>query len=300
MPNPKGNCDRSVPSNNTVNEMADRCLKMKPEYCHAGNSTKSKAPTKSAELKMTLRSSLSQPTAGILSGNSSKSPGIALDSSNLASHDNTRDAVNGVFSDFRTQIQDLCIKFDQVYSVITQVLDNVSDLEEKHDDLSYNVQTNTDGLLDLENKFEELERRQRLNKALLTYDNLDLNNSIWRGQVNAILLKILNVDQFYLDGIIVSKFGNNGKTVLLEFVSPEIKRLLFAGKKNAREAGDLNNIYLNEFLSAKNLELLKKARDLKKQKKIKAAFSSEGRVYIKLTDDSERKLVNSMADLENL
>ena len=50
----------------------------------------------------------------------------------------------------------------------------------------------------------------------------------------------------------------------------------------------------------KKLEFLRVVRDLKKKKKIHAAFSFDVNIYIKVRDDDDRKLIKRLSDFDEL
>lgn len=280
------NSDEYLSGDDSTQGLVKRCIEMKPEYRNKKNN-REKVPTKSESLRMTLRSSMSK------TPNSTNADG-------KTENDKTKSAVDDAFKDFKTDIQNLFSKLDNVYSVVLQSIDNVAELEKKHDELSDTVDDNSAYIRELEFKYDDLERKQRLNKALLTSSSLNTDGSAWKTDINNILVNKFKVDKSCMWGINISKFGKGNNTVLLEFISPEIKRQVFATKKSKLGSQEMNEVYLNDFLSPKNLELLKAARELKKKKKLHAAFSAGGLVFIKLNDKDDSKLVKSMDDLIKL
>lgn len=281
------NSSEDASNNDSVQELVKNCLSMKPVYQNS-STKKTKAPTKSESLRMTLRSStprMDQQKNG--------------DSNGKRDNDNKKKNVDDVFSDFKSDIQNLCAKFDNVYSIMVEAIDNIVDLEQKHDELSDTVDVNSNRIRDLEEKFDDLDRKQRLNKALLTCNDLDTESATWKKKVTDLLTNKLKVEKSHMSGIGISKFGKSKNTVLLEFISMQTKRNVLAIKRNAADSQDLNNIFVNDFLTPKNLELLKAARELKKKKLIHAAFSAGGLVYIKQTENDDGTLIKSKNDLPN-
>ena len=62
----------------------------------------------------------------------------------------------------------------------------------------------------------------------------------------------------------------------------------------------LSNVYLADFLTAKNQKLLYICRQLKNQGKLWAAYSASGRVKVKTTENQPAKVISDVADVVEL
>lgn len=71
-------------------------------------------------------------------------------------------------------------------------------------------------------------------------------------------------------------------------------------KNDPMSPSNNNSIFINQQLTNYNQKLFKKARDLKKEKRIFKAVIRDGTVAIKITEKDRYKFINNINDLEKL
>ena len=77
------------------------------------------------------------------------------------------------------------------------------------------------------------------------------------------------------------------RQILCKFKSYKPRSVVFSAKKSA-QAG----VFISEDLTAKKSNLLYKARILRREGKIKQCWSYNGRIYIKMKDDTSKVVYN--------
>lgn len=96
------------------------------------------------------------------------------------------------------------------------------------------------------------------------------------------------------DAPILVKFKNQEKK---QIIMKTIRQLKGIKVKECGLAGIDRNIYLNDDLTQHNQLLFKTARSLKKSKKIKAAYTFNGRIYIKKDENDAPIRIRKEEDL---
>ena len=152
---------------------------------------------------------------------------------------------------------------------------------------------------DLESSVEENERKLRLNKVLITYGEFGVESPTLQDDVCKFLIDSMKLDPQMLNGTRVEKFGKGGHTLLIELPSTNVKKEIFKARANLRRNGNpiCNNLFVNDFLTRRKVELFKKTRELKKNGKIQSTFTFDGNVYIKMAEGANRKLIRGPSDL---
>jgi len=98
---------------------------------------------------------------------------------------------------------------------------------------------------------------------------------------------------------------SNGKNphrpLLVQFNNPRARLSVLYARKELKNISEENSrIYINEHLTSLNASLFAEARKLVKKKLLHAAWSREGRIYVKRSDNTAERpqRVNSLKDLQ--
>lgn len=225
---------------------------------------------------------------------SSEKVGATFDSS-----DDVRKLMEDVSADLKQDLGSLSSKLNRLFSVMTVLVERVDDLEKRDRGHVEHLRLHDKRICELESRLEESERRATLNKALLTYDNINSNSDSLKTDVSKFLTDKMKLSPAVMSGLVVSRFGKGDHTVLLEFSSVDCKREIFRSKKKLYndENANYSTLFVNDFLTKNRSVILKKARDLKKERRIHSAFSFDGNVYIKVHDGDEKMIVRDISVL---
>ena len=92
------------------------------------------------------------------------------------------------------------------------------------------------------------------------------------------------------------KKENTTTAIIMRFVNRKRKIALMKQRKNL--AG--SDVFLNEHLTKRNADIAKKARDMKKDDKIQATWTTNCKVFIKLNGPPEEAKVQCIRSMEDL
>ena len=94
------------------------------------------------------------------------------------------------------------------------------------------------------------------------------------------------------------KSKKKNRDIIVKFTSYNARSKLFNKRKQLRETEDedLKRIFLNEDLTKRRSEILFEARNLRRANKLKAAYSSDGKVLVRDKKDKKQQI----SDLEDL
>ena len=206
-----------------------------------------------------------------------------------------------------------------------KVLDS---LLQKMEQLEKDNRIKTQKVLELQNKVDELEQYTRKNNIVISgfetksyseivsgqnsvSDNLEHDAEVMR---NSETLETKVIDMFKTKvkvDVVSSDISaihylpkNNSdkkepKSILVHFVNRKTKDKLLKNGKNLKNT----EIYLNEHLTKRNADIHKKARMLKKEKKIMGTWTRNCKIYVKVDDGSlNGKIIrmNTMEEFEKL
>ena len=207
----------------------------------------------------------------------------------------------------------------------------VDNLLQKMEQLEKDNRIKTQKILELQNKVDELEQYTRKNNIVISgfetksfseivsghndipmSGNLENDVEVMR---NSETLETKVIDMFKtkvkVDVVpsdisaihyLPSKNNSNKKepkSILVHFVNRKTKEKLLKNGKNLKNT----EIYLNEHLTKRNADIHKKARMLKKEKKIIGTWTRNCKIYVKVDDGSlNGKIIgmNTMEDFEKL
>lgn len=104
--------------------------------------------------------------------------------------------------------------------------------------------------------------------------------------------------------------GNRPRIIIAKFVSHNIRQKLFDARKDlsAHRVRDhptlsrdvIESVYIAECLTPKNQDLLYIARQLKKRNKLWAAYSTNGKVKVKLGEKQPAKIIEATNDFHSI
>ena len=100
------------------------------------------------------------------------------------------------------------------------------------------------------------------------------------------------------------------RTILLKLLSSTTRQRLFSARKelSAHRVRDhpvltphvLENVFMTDFLTSKSQQLLFICRQLRRRELLWAAYSSNGRIKVKVAENQPPRMVSSLADLQSL
>lgn len=103
---------------------------------------------------------------------------------------------------------------------------------------------------------------------------------------------------------------NRPRNIIVKFLAYNVREKLFSARKDKSTnrvrghsvltAETLSNVYIAEALTPETQKLLFICRQLKAQKRVWAAYTTNGRVKVKTAQNQTAKLITSVADLEKL
>ena len=90
--------------------------------------------------------------------------------------------------------------------------------------------------------------------------------------------------------------GRRSRDIIVKFATYNARQRLYVKRKNLRQTESLKNIFINEDLTKKRSKLLYDARCLVRTKKLKSAYASDGKIFVRDNLD-HRHLIRGDADL---
>lgn len=90
--------------------------------------------------------------------------------------------------------------------------------------------------------------------------------------------------------------GRRSRDIIVKFATYNARQRLYVKRKNLRETESLKNIFINEDLTKKRSKLLYDARCLVRTKKLKSAYASDGKIFVRDSLD-HRHLIKGDIDL---
>ena len=300
------NCYQSVSEDedvSNVNELVNKCLNMKPKM--RTDSTQNKVGKR--KLKAIFARNTAENTAkiGAVTRKQSKS---------ISSSGTVRDSVEGLYKDMQadftalqTHVSSVNKRIDDVFDILRNLSDRVDSLEGQDDDRSSQILDLESRLMKQEYLNSEFERKSRANQIILTHPDINANSANLNNLIQKFIQHKFEVPQAKLKGLIARKIGPNIHSVHVKFPRDEIIGELFKIKKELRSENKDADLFLNEFLTPYNYNLLKTLKEIKAaciKKKlpmiIYSAFNFQGRLYAKVSKDADRILIRDKFDISNL
>ena len=201
-------------------------------------------------------------------------------------------------SDIKEDLNGVNSKLNRMLSLMRVFLNKIKKLESKVEEQDKIITNHKREIQHLTNRCDNNERLARSNKIILASPVINTQTNNFYDAVKLILRDGFELPPGIIAMIMINRFGCAKVTVLLDLPSAAIKANIFSAKKSLRDKPEYANLFVNEFLSRKNGELLKKARALKKEEKLVSAFTYNGQVYIKKEENGDKILVSDMTDLQ--
>ena len=213
-------------------------------------------------------------------------------------NNNMDDLMENVSSELKNDMNNMSSKLNKLLQIMSAMRVRVESLENKVAHQDQVIQGQSKQIARLENQYEEMERKSRQNKVLLTDNVIKASSQALHADVLKLFTDKLKLSTKELKEFSVTKFGKSPHTVLVEFESLNAKKTLFKTLRNVRtETPEVTkDFFINDFLTKKRTELLKHARQLKKEEVLASAYSFEGNVYNKHEEDSDSQRVLSLSD----
>ena len=143
------------------------------------------------------------------------------------------------------------------------------------------------------------DRVSRQRKVILNYSAFNTNSANYQVTVKRVIKDALKLPDGLINQIAISKFGRSTSTVLLDLPSLAARFTIFERKSKLRTNETYKYLYINEFLTKRNAELMKQARKRKKEKRLHSVFTLNGQVYVKRSEGGEKQLILNVNDLDN-
>ena len=103
------------------------------------------------------------------------------------------------------------------------------------------------------------------------------------------------VNSYFITGI---RNGNRRhRDIIVKFARYNVRDSVYKMRRELRNIPQLKSVYVNEDMTQKRAKLLFDARTLRRVNNIKAANSSDGKIFIRDNSDN-RHLIKSDADLD--
>ena len=246
---------------------------------------------------------------GVTSRNQAKTT-----TSGKAGTGSVRDSVESLYTDMQsdfnalqTNVSIVNIRINDIFTVLRNLSDRV-DILEGCDQSQSLLNDDLEARLSKQEFFHsELERKARTNDILLTHPDLNASNANINKHVAAFIQRKFQLPLAKLNGLTARKIGPDIHTLLISFPNEKTVGELFKIKKELRSENKDDDLFLNEFLTTYNYNLLKSLKSImavcrkKKQPEIiYSTFSFRGRIYVKKTKDSDRILIKDKSDIKKL
>lgn len=95
----------------------------------------------------------------------------------------------------------------------------------------------------------------------------------------------------------VGKQTRGGRKIIVKFTTYRARQNLFSQRKKLSETTNWSGVFINEDLTARRSKLLFDARQLKRAKKLRAAYSSGGKIVV-IDNSDVRHVIESENDIE--
>ena len=97
---------------------------------------------------------------------------------------------------------------------------------------------------------------------------------------------------------ILSKLNNNKARIICRFRNWKIKNRVYSAKRLLKNNPD--KIFITEDLTQPRRDLVEKLRQLRKDGKICTYWTADGKIFVKVTNESEKKLIENEGDVQKL
>lgn len=193
-----------------------------------------------------------------------------------------KDAVTEAFSSLQEEVKDLRSENERLQKDYDELEKRVVQSENENDDLNQYGRRNILRISGIPEKTDEvtddivLKLAGDLNVELTKYD-IDRSHRV--GKVDT-------------RGSVGQKTSSRRKhrDIIVKFTRYNARDGLFQVRKELRDIPNLDSIFISEDLTNKRSKLLYNARILRRVKKIKAAYSTNGKIYIRDNADTRHRI----------
>ncbi|CAC5411191.1 unnamed protein product [Mytilus coruscus] len=204
------------------------------------------------------------------------------------------------------QQQQITMQFIQLSALQSTTKDQVTSNKERDNDVNflYNRVAELENRLEIQ---EQYSRRTslRFNNIPIPVDRLSGGKIVHPVDTDNIILDICK-NKLKLDiGIqdigrshVIGKVKQGKSQVIVRFISYRARQLVFSNKKALK--GDPNGTFITENLTQFRTNLVKKLAALKFNNKIYTYWTMDGRIFVKLTANSNKQIINDLQDISDL
>ncbi|CAG2228742.1 unnamed protein product [Mytilus edulis] len=97
---------------------------------------------------------------------------------------------------------------------------------------------------------------------------------------------------------VIGKLKQGRSQVIVRFISYRTRQLVYSNKKALK--GDPNGTFITENLTHFRTNLVKQLATLKYNNKINACWTTDGRIFIKVNANSQKRIINNLNDISDL
>ena len=94
----------------------------------------------------------------------------------------------------------------------------------------------------------------------------------------------------------VGKVKNGNRALIVKFTSYRARQKLYSIRKDLRYHDKRKNVFINEDLTSRRSKLLAQARQLVRERKLRAAYTGDGKIFIK-DNESQRHYITTKHQL---
>lgn len=153
--------------------------------------------------------------------------------------------------------------------------------------------------------YKEIEYNEKFTKsrqAIFSSNCLNSQDSDFINKVKGLLIKI-GASNAFTCAIDISRLAKVKNVAVLTFPTKSAKLSLYTTLKNwkqtpADQRDPPDDVYLNDFLTKKNLQIFKKLRILKASEKIYTVFSFNNIIYVKKDQNDDPISVHTINDVQ--
>ena len=212
------------------------------------------------------------------------------------------DIINGQLPDIKAAIK------TEVTASTKALTTEIQSLRTENEKLRKDVDDLTKRLSKAESDNDALEQYTRRNSVRISGVPEDFNGE----NTDGIVLKIAeelevplnpsDIDRSHRVGKVDNKSrsapgaSHRHRDIIVKFATYNAKQRLFQKRMDLREIEERQNVFVNEDLTRTRSKLLFNARALMRANKLKSAYSSDGKIFIRDNDDN-RLVVKSDSDI---
>ena len=231
--------------------------------------------------------------------------------------------------EIKKSLNEITLTLDEVKTDVIENKESVRKLLSIIDELRLKIADKDRRIQNLENQLNDLEQYSKKNNIIVSADSKKLNLHSYRNVVrhgdaqteneNGNKEDEISTDEesiikenfvkFCQSKLAITMEGNeilaihklrkrrDGiEPVLVKFNNNAAKVQIMKARKKLKGT----EIYINDHLTQRNAELEKKARMLKRSKRINSTWSWNGKIYIKVTEEDSKKEVKNMQELTRI